>query len=329
VRISGEIVCFCFPSLALSVCELVPLGGCSKARVKKKMALQVEVETDADQYEGDVEENLWARGAEEKYVYNERQIVITAGGTTDQQRGWVCTFANTGLNGTADFYDAVSLGKPVVGNFIKPKRFDWKLNMTCPQRSIAGESTSVTNMITFRLIFLLVWEFPRDIVLGSTQFLSYYLDNSNGNRHQSFLHPDLKEKVKVLYDCNHTLGKPVEFTRSDFGNVSQAGYVVPPFAAGANPGWIVPAVSTSVATNFVSRYGGLHMFLSGNMDLSGEEMALWRDPLEEEEQQIVPCIISFIVCQDLFHFTPAGGFGVASRPTTTWEMYTRLVFTDD
>lgn len=300
------------------------------------MALVEYDECDADQWEQEEDaEAYMARTPEKKYVFNDRQITITAGGTTDQERGWVCTFANTGLVGVADYYDAVSLGKPVIGNFIRGKRFDWKMLMTSPMK-FPPNNNMVRNMITFRLLFLLVWEFPADIVLGTTQFLRYYLENSFGNRHASFLYPDVKEKVVVLYDCNHTVGSDGNPNVWGQPNVSaaaggQAGYVVGP----ADPGYVVPAatvpaITTTQGFQINQRFGGHQLALSGSFDLSGYEMALWKDPSEVEENQIVPCIMCFVVCQDLYHYSPSGSFGtVGDRPTTTWQFFTRLAFTDE
>jgi len=294
------------------------------------MALVEYDECDADQWEQEEDAEAYIeRTPEKKYVFNERQVVITAGGTTDQERGWVCTFANTGLVGLSDYYDAVSLGKPVIGNFIRPLRFDWKVFMSSPMK-FPNNNNQVRNMISFRLIFLLVWEFPEDIVLGSTQFLKYYLENSTGNRHMSFLKPELKEKVVVLYDCNHTMGSPGNPNLLYIPNVSQAGYVVPPFVAGENPGWIVPAISTTNTFLFSQRFAGHQLPLTGSFDLSGHQTALWKDPQGVEENQIVPCIMCFVVCQDLYHYSPSGSFGtVGDRPTTTWQFYTRYSFIDE
>jgi len=305
------------------------------------MALQEEDYCEADLEDQNEQFGAYgsAAGPEVKSVFQDRTILITAGGTTDQARGAVMTFANTGLVGVNDYYDPVGLGKPVIGNFIRPKVFDWKVSMTSPARVIQS-STAIRNCVTFRLVWLLVWEFPRDIVLGETQFRDIFLANSTGNWHQSFLNPDKVEKVKVLYDCNHTAGSPADRATVRYGNTvaaagGQAGYVVPPFAAGANPGWIVPAatvpaVSTTAVTVDLTSFGGHEMFLSGRIDLEGVQMALWRDPLEEEEQQIVPCVIGFIVCQDLYHYSPSANLAnVTDRPTTEWQVYTRLTFTDE
>jgi len=288
-----------------------------------------DTECDADQWESAEP----FTGPEEKAVYNYRAIDITAGGTTDQQRGWVCTFANTGLVGLADYYDPVTLGKPVVGNFIRPLRFDWKCDMKSDIREISTGSV-FNNSVTFRLVFLLVWQFPSDIVLGATQWLDYYLDNPSGNRHQSFLYPDRKEKVVVLYDCNHTVASP-PVPQPVYGNVvaaagGQAGYIVGP----ADPGYVVPAAtvnatSTSMVQSSVSYYGGHTSFLCGSFDLEGTEAALWRDPEQVEEEQIVPCIMCFVCCQDSFHYyNSAAQATVGNRPTTRWEFYTRYTFTD-
>lgn len=301
------------------------------------MALQEEDYCDADLQDQNEQFGAYGSfaGPEVKSVFQDRTIQITAG-FGDQARGAVMTFANTGLVGVNDYYDPVGLGKPVVGNYIRPKKFDWKLNFTSPP-GVGSGSTVVTNMVTFRLLWLLVWEFPRDIVLGATQFLEYFLDNSTGNYHQSFLNPDKVEKVRLLYDCEHTIGSPLAFDRGVYANVSaaaggQAGYLVPPgndVSGWTVPAATVPAVSTSVATSPAHRYGGHQMFLSGRFDLEEYEMSLWRDPLEEEEQQIVPAVICFVVCQDLFHYTPSGSFIVANRPTSQWQVYTRLTFTDE
>jgi len=278
-------------------------------------------------------------GKEVKSVFQDRTITIQAGvDDPDKMKGFVCTFANTGLVGTQDYYDPVSLGKPVIGNFITPLRFDWKLNFTSPFREVV-ESSPVRCMVTFRLLFLLVWEFPRDIVLNAGNFLKYFLPNSTGNYHQSYLYPDVNEKCVVLYDCNHTIGGP-SYESAFYGNViggagGQAGYVVPPFAAGTNPGWIVPAASIAANTTTLTKvsrawFGGHEVFMSGTVDMSGVEAALWRDPEDEEEQQIVPCVMCFVVCQDLFHYSPSGSYATqANRPTSTWQFYTRLTFTDD
>lgn len=264
-------------------------------------------------------------GPEVKSIFQERSIGITAGGTTDQQRGGVMTFANTGLIGLSDYYDPVSLGKPVIGNFIRPRKFDWKCFYTGPTHYV-NTATAITNMVTFRLVWLLLWEFPRDIVLGATQWAELFLDNSTGNRHHSFLRPEVAEKTVVLYDCNHTVGSPFSNETNVTSNTTQAGYAVGP----ADPGYVVPAVSTATVNATRQRFGGLQMEISGQFDLSEYQMALWRDPLEEEEQQIVPSVICFVCCQDLFHCTPSSGLpNVADRANGSWHFNTRLTFTDE
>jgi len=305
-----------------------------KARVKK-MALVREEPCDADLEDRNVEFGAYGKGPEEKYIFQDRVITITGGGTTDQERGFVATFANTGLVGTADYYDPVGLGKPVIGNFVRPTRFDWKRNMTSVGRVI-NSATTVTNSITFRLLFLLYWKFPDDIVLGSTQFQELFLENSTGNRHQAYLYPDVKEKCVVLYDCNHTMASPVDRLREKYGNVAaaaggQAAYVVPPnneVLGWAVPAATVPATTTTEVVYDEQRYGGHQLFLSGSFDLTGVEGALWRDPNEAEENQIVPSVVCFVVCQDLFHYYPASQLSVGQRPTTNWQFYCRYAFTD-
>lgn len=287
-------------------------------------------ECDADQWEQDEP----FTGPEEKYVFNSRNIYVKAG--LDQEcQGFVASFANTGLIGLADYYDPVTLGKPVVGNFIKPRRFDWKFQVKT-QTGGGNDADVISNSVTFRLIWLLLWEFPRDIVLGTTEFLRLYVDNAQGNRHQSYLYPDVKEKCVVLYDCNHTLGSAVDYQHNAYGNVAsaaggQAGYVVGP----ADPGYVVPAAtvpatSTSLARFQASLFGGHYAFDCGSFDLNGVEMALWRDPEEEEEQQIVPSICCFVVCQDGFNYYPSASLlPEAARSNVELQFFTRLTFTDE
>lgn len=275
-------------------------------------------------------------GPEEKYVFNARNIYVKAGENQECQ-GFVATFANTGLIGLQDYYDPVTLGKPVVGNFIKPKRFDWKFQVKTQAMS-ANDADVISNSVTFRLIWLLLWEFPRDIVLSTADFLKLYLDNPQGDRHQSYLYPDVKEKCMVLYDCNHTLGSAADYQHNAYGNVvsaagGQAAYVVP--APSGSLGWpvpaaTVPATSTSLSRFQVSLFGGHYAFEHGSFDLEGLEMALWRDPEEEEEQQIVPALCCFVVCQDGFNYYPsATAFVASARSNVELQFFTRLAFTDE
>jgi len=303
------------------------------------MALQKESERTADVggWEDD-EGRVFGNGPEEKYVYRMRVMYPTA---ANEVVGVVCTYAQQDLNGTDDYYGPPDYGRPVIGNFLAPKMFHWRLSIRQAVRVIESE-TYITNMMSFRLIFLLVWRFPKSLGavlpdLGYLDYLQYFGVLENGrNVYFDWPWPDVKESCVLLYDCVHTIGSPTDFKRNTYGNVAaalggQAGYVVGP----ADPGYVVPAANVPATTTVEAsdprtQYGGHHMFLDGEFDLSrySAQAGLWRDPEGVDVAQIVPYVACFIGVGGDHFYSPASSFSVGNRPAPEALLSTRYSFTD-
>jgi len=344
-------VCFCFSSLAFSVCAVDSTEGCSKARVKKKMALQEVSERIADVggFDGD-EAKAYGEGAQTKHLYGKSSLYPTG---FSPFSGFVCTYGLQDLHGADDYYYPTDQGRPVVGNYITPGKFHWRLRVSQVVKGVLS-TTDVTNLMSFRLIFMLVWQFPKGLDVASAGMLYGSLFNPSiaaPDGLMDFIRPEVSEKCVLLYDCIHTIGGESRREWSRYGIVSkvavavpayaQAAYVVPPFAAGTNPGWPVPAAAQAAYTdsaintteNSVFRvvYGGHQVFLDGVIDVSEyvSQMSLWRDPEGLANQQLVPCIVCYINVHPDYLYSPAYAFDAGSRPAPRFDVATRLDFTDE
>jgi len=293
--------------------------------------------SDGEEDREDVERKHWFADCE-MVVFQSQQGVID---TERLVSGFRPLFSSVDMNGTDDKRTPVDGGKPVVGNFLNAESFDFKFMCYTGVFSIAPTTfaNSISNSFTFRMIWMLVWLYPPSSTDQDDEeefFLNFFQTYSGSSLLHAFLQPEKKHQVKILYDCIHTVSSPKAPLRNQVGSVSsaaggQAGYVVLPFAAGAQPGWVVPAASvpatsTTVVTELRDVYGGHQFEIVGNVDLKGLGMSLWRDPFEEEVQQMVPYLQCFI-CTD-----PRWAYRNVEGAERDWSLnvsgQTRFTFTD-
>lgn len=238
-------------------------------------------------------------------------------------------------------------GRPVLGNYLRPKKFVLKACFKTGVKVIfntgaggAEFSGSISNAISFRLICMLVWLYPPTSSNQDDEiefFENFFMVYPGMLKCQAFLKPEVKETVRVLYDAIHVVSSPKIPIRNAYASVSaaaggQAGYIVPPTAAGANPGWVVPAatVPAITSTEVVTRrdvYGGHQVEVMEEIDLEGLGVSTWRDPVGDEENQMVPYMQVFVVTDD---FT---SYPSVTYPTREWNMnvlcQSCMVFTDE
>jgi len=281
---------------------------------------------------------------------------VGAGPTTRYVTGFRPWFSSSSFRGADDKRVQGPLyndgGRPVIGNYLLPKRFSVKLCVRTGLYSLAVAANtltgSVSNSLSFRLIFLLVWLYPPTSSNENDEeefFENLYMVYPGVARLHSFLKPEVKEQVKVLYDAVHTVSSPKEGHRGVYGVVTkavtnvpayaQAGYVVP--APSGTLGWVVPAaaqaaytdtaVSTAVGNQVRDVYGGHQIEVQECIDLEGLQVSTWRDPVGEEENQMVPYMQMFIVTDEAFCYN------TASNPTREWSLnvqgQTCMSFTDE
>jgi len=304
------------------------------------MALQEETERTADVggWEDD-EARTFGKGPQLKYVFSGGTLALNAG---VMAAGKVCTYAQQDLNGTDEQYFPPDRGKPVIGNFLNPKKFHWRLSMR-QQHQVVLNQSECTNMFSFRLVFLLVWQFPQSLSgvlpgLGVNDFLAYFGEDVpfTSDFMLDFMKTDVREKCVLLYDCVHSIGSPGFHMPVLLNNITkaaggQAGYIVGP----ADPGYVVPAATdTAITTTQAAArtgYGGHQMFLDGEIDIQPycEQAALWRDPAGAVPNQIVPYVVCFVASDSDYMYFPSTTFAVADRPTPTFKLSTRYEFSDD
>jgi len=283
------------------------------------MALSDVVESFADEFDGDEDLN----GPEFKYIFDDQSFSFQPAGA--QVKGFNPLYTNSDLNGTDDQKTPDAGGHPIVGTYIKPVRFDWKMTFTSSPRT-AVISDHVKNWVMFRLVWMLIYEFPRDDDDYHAMFVDLY-ETGSGTLTDHFLKPQYKQKVRVLYDCVHTVGDVLDVQFGYRRNPSQAGYIVPPTAAGANPGWVVPAMSSAAESNYAMSYGGHVKFLEGFFDLEDlqrQGASLWRDNLGELPNQIMPTLQCFVVLEDAYNYSrPVNG---PSQANSVFLFSTRYTF---
>jgi len=273
---------------------------------------------------------------EVKAIFVERAVILQPA-VTQEAGGYVATYSSTSMVGNDDYHDQIGHGAPINGNFVKPKRFDWRLSARTQFKTLSVNNM-ISNVMSFRLIWMLVWQYPNSIDLGESDFDSFFKPTTNGDRLMSFLYPDVSEKCKVLYDCVHTMGTPGDRMANVYGNASaaaggQAGYVVP--APSGTVGWVVPAatvpaISTAVASSPRIVYGGHQMFLSGQFDLEGMDGALWRNPQDlDAVQELVPALIAFVVTHAKYHYDGGSALPTpADRPQSLYSFSSRYTFSE-
>jgi len=325
-------------SLALSVCVFNPLRGCSKARVKKKMAAVDEcVESDADLR--DWFEDLG--GPEWKYIFDDQTFAFSAADASEPfVKGFNPLYTNSDLRGTDDVKTPDAGGQPVVGNFIRPSSFDWKLTVTTSQRTYTEQNITpvyqVKDFVMFRLIWMLIFEFPRGDDDYQEMFEDLY-ETGSGTLTDQYLKPQYKQKCKVLHDAVYRVGDSPQHSLSIAYSTAaaaggQAGYVVGP----ADPGYVVPAATVPAVTSTLQfrvsqTYGGQVKFIEGSFDL-GEEIrqgcTLWRDPQEELPDQIMPTLQCFVVCEPAYNFLKVPDSAILSQGQTVFLFSTRYTFSD-
>jgi len=264
-------------------------------------------------------------------------------------------------------------GRPVLGNFLLPKKFHVKLCFRTDVHSFndgASLDNTVLNAISFRLLFMLVWLYPPTTSNEDDEmefFENWFMLYDGVSAMHAFLKPEVKGQVKILYDAVHTLSSPKTPLRNTYVTVSkaatavpaysqasynvpaysQAGYIVPPFTAGTQIGWTVPAaaqaaytvpaadqaaytdsaVTSALTSTHVDVYGGHQVEVQECIDLEGLNVSTWRDPVGEEENQMVPYIQMFVVTDEAFVYHSI------STPTRLWSMnvqgQTCMSFTDE
>lgn len=206
-------------------------------------------------------------------------------------------------------------GRPVLGNYLRPIKFCLKATFKTGVKSVtvppaSGFPGTVTNSISFRLICMLVWLYPPTSTNQDDElefFENFFMTYAGMLKTQAFLKPEVKEQVMILYDAIHTLSSPKAPLRGVYGDVSaaaggQAGYIVP--APSGTVGWVVPAatvpaISTTKTAELRDVYGGHIAEVIECIDLQGIGISTWRDPLGEEENQMVPYMQVFIVTDDV------------------------------
>jgi len=276
----------------------------------------------ADEWDGEEDMDL----PERKYIFDDQSFNIND--STDEVAGYNPLYSNSSLRGTDDVKTPDAGGAPVIGNFIRPERFDWKLHVKTGSYSNSGSSSVVKNWISFRLIWMLIFEFPRDDDDPAAMYNDLY-ETGAGIKQTYFLKPQYKQKVRVFHDEIVTIGDSPRFVVNARRNPSQAGYIVPPTAAGANPGWVVPAMSSAAESVPAQSFGGHHTYMEGSVDL--EKLvrggaSLWRDPQQELEDQIMPTIQCFVVLEAASRFEGATALG--TNANVNFSFTTRYSFAE-
>jgi len=281
----------------------------------------VENEADRDDLwqddEGDKPESKHWFADFETVIFQAQQGVI------DTQRlvsGFRPLQSSYDVNGTDDKRTPVDGGKPVVGNFLRAKKFDFRCVVRTGVYSVAPTTFANTtrNAISFRMIWMLVWLYPPISTNQNDEeefFLNFFQLYSGGGFLNAYLQPEKKHQVKILYDCVHTLSSPKAPVRTQTVAVTaaaggQAGYVVP--APSGTLGWVVPAatvpaVASAVTTELRDVYGGHQCFINDTIDLSGLNVSLWRDPFSESPQQMVPYLQCFVCTDAIFAYVNDSG----------------------
>jgi len=271
----------------------------------------------ADEWDGDED----MEGPEQKYIFDDQSFNIND--TTDEVAGYNPLYSNSSLRGTDDLKTPDAGGAPVIGNFVSPLRFDWKMHVKTGSYSNSGSSSVVKNWASFRLIWLLIFEFPRDDDDPAQMYNDLY-ETGAGIKQTYFLKPQYRSKVRVLHDEVCTIGDSPRFVVNARRNPSQAGYVVGP----ADPGYVVPAMSSAAESVPAQSFGGHHTYKEGYFDLSefGSGASLWRDPQGELEDQIVPTLQCFVVLEAASRFEGATAIGINAN--VNFSFTTRYTFTD-
>jgi len=283
-------------------------------------------------------------GPEFKHWFGDGTLDVYKDGPTREVTGYRPWFSSTPFRGSDDkrvqgpaYNDE---GKPVLGNYLRPVKFCLKGTFKTGVKSLTisaatGFPGTVTNSLSFRLICMLVWLYPPTSSNQDDElefFENFFMTYPGMLKTQAFLKPEVKTQVKIVYDALHTLSSPKAPLRGVFGNVvaaagGQAGYVVGP----ADPGYVVPAatvpaVSTTAASELRDVYGGHIAEVVECIDLEGVGLSTWRDPLGEEENQMVPYMQVFIVTDDATAYPSAS-------VARTWNMNAILqscmYFTDE
>lgn len=311
--------------------------------MKKKMAVFHEVvhsECDYDEDEGGL--------PEDKHWFSDCSLEIFKSASDSRAvTGFRPWYSTSSFRGSDDKRIQGPLyndgGRPVIGNYLLPKKFSYKM---CFRTDIfaadpAGSTFtgSVFNVISFRFVCMLVWLYPPTSSNQDDEmefFDNFYQVYDGVSRMHTFLKPEVKTQVRILYDAIHTISSDKMVTRNQWGVTTaaaggQAGYVVP--APSGTLGWVVPAatvpaIATANSTPILRDvYGGQQVEVQECIDLEGLNVSTWRDPVGEEENQMVPYMQMFFVTDEAF------AFHSVNNPNRLWSMnvqgQTCMTFTDE